>query len=51
MTIEETKEKPDNSAGVLTRKGNETTHNNHIDVCAGIKQDVMPIILDFYFHA
>ena len=27
MTIEETKEEPDNSAGVLTRSGNETTHN------------------------
>ena len=28
MTIEETKEEPDNSAGVLTRSGNETTHNS-----------------------
>ena len=31
MTIEETKEEPDNSAGVLTRSGNETTHNNDKD--------------------
>ena len=30
MTLEETKEEPENSAGVLTRSGNETTHNTDI---------------------